>query len=117
MKHIKLFESETHFSSYWLLPTDDRFEDSLRKIGCPDDVYNQKFKNNNNIKKFKYIFIGYSCYTYVFDYIKNINNPDKWGWNHYNSTLSDPYYEENKYKFMGLVNISDFELEANKFNI
>ncbi len=35
MKNIKKFESFTYQGEYWLLPTDERFEKSLKEIGCP----------------------------------------------------------------------------------
>ena len=45
MKHIKTFESSNSQyvkndkeRKYWVLPTGDKFHDSLKKIGCDDET-------------------------------------------------------------------------------
>ena len=108
MKHLKYFEGKTQ-CSYWLLPTDERFEDSLKKINCPEYIMKLRFLHNHELRDgFKYAFIG--CET-------NSSHYSDWGWNTYKGELSDEYYEECKYKFKGLVNIEEHELVADKYNL
>ena len=108
MKYIKTYEHEEE-GKYWLLPTDDRFYKSLKKIKC-DDNYIQILLSLK-IKE-PFIFIG--C---------NINIPvnksnNGWGWNKYEGKKYDKWYKGYGYKFMGTVNM-DYESEiiANKYNI
>jgi len=111
MKHIKQYENIKNIIYdpkdtrrwYWLLPTDDRFEKSLRDIGCTSTW----FLDSERIKKNKYIFVSYI-------------NAD-WGWNVYKGKLTDDFYESMGCKFKGTVNIlgHDPELEdpINKYNL
>ena len=105
MKYIKTFEYDINTNSmYWLVPTDDRFENSLKQIECPDEKI-ELFLTNNEIKKYDYIFIDYSY--------------DNWGWNDYHGKMLDEYYENRNYKFMGTINIdyNDIDFAVNKFNL
>jgi len=104
MKHIKSFESNS-LKSYWLLPTDDRFEASLKKIKCPQNVMDRKFLFNSDLRnKHKYVFIA--------SYDKEI-----WNWNPYKGKNTDEYYEESNYKFKGAINIPEYEFSADKYNL
>lgn len=116
MKYIRLFE-EKEFESktktpryYWLLPTDYKFEDSLRKIGCPEYKI-RLFLDNNYIPKDYFVFIGLAKYTDI----------DSWGWNNYEGSLNSRYYDETDYDYKGIINIEDWEFEVktmtNKYNI
>jgi len=108
MKYIKKFENiwdEDKF--YWLVPTDNRFEDSLKKIGVGPD-WCSKFLNNNKLLKNKYIFIGRTT---------NIKNDYYWCWMPYEGKIICNFYEEDKYMFMGDINIKDEELDAEKYNL
>jgi hypothetical protein len=103
MKHIKTFEN-TRYWSYWLLPTDDRFEKSLKSIDCPQDVRERRFLYNHDLRDYnKYVFVGR-------DHIG-------WGWNPYKGEKLDNYYQRCKYKFKGMINIEDYELESEKYNL
>ena len=105
MKYIKTFENELYNKpTYWLLTSDDRFEKSLKQIKCPNNNI-KIFLNNNRIKNIKYVFICYSPYN------------KQWEWNSYKGKLLDDYLEENNYKFGGSININEFELDADKFNL
>jgi hypothetical protein len=110
MKYIKTYESRNE-KLYWLVPTDDRFEDSLKKIKCPKDVIygmlNGIISDNN-----KYIFIRYNGKE-----ISMILAANKWGFNPYKGELYDPFYEKEGYRFVGMVNIDEYELDANKYNL
>ena len=111
MKYIKKFENKRNSKrKYWLLPTDDRFVKSLKQINCTDRKI-RGFLDSSSLKECKYIFVGYDNSN------NNFNVDDKWGWNEHKNKLTDNYYEDNNYKFMGIVNIDDSELAANKFNI
>jgi len=88
-----------------LIPTDDRYEDSMRKIGA-DVEYSEYIKP---FLKNKYAFIIYDT-----KYNKERN---RWCWNSYNDKLTDDYSENNGYEFKGLVNIPEYELEAEKYNL
>jgi hypothetical protein len=110
MKHIKTFEN-TRYGSYWLLPTDDRFEKSLKSINCPKDVMESRFLYNHDLRYYnKYVFIGRDNISWGW-------NPYKWGWKPYKGEKSDDYYQRFKYKFKGMINIEDYELESEKYNL
>ena len=42
---------------YWLVPTDERFVPSLKKLGCTSSFIKYQ-SNNDNIKLHKYVYIG-----------------------------------------------------------
>ena len=95
---------------YWLLPTDKRFKKSLKELNCS----NEKIKgmsHSKEIKKHNYIFVGYTPNR------SDSNDDNNWGWNSYKGKPKDRHYEENDYKFMGMINIDESEFAANKFNI
>jgi len=49
MKYLKKFEIKKDTKCYWLLPTDDRFESALQKIGC-DIYYRSIFLQNDRLR-------------------------------------------------------------------
>jgi hypothetical protein len=118
MKYIKLYENRNE-KLYWLIPTDDRFEDSLKKIKCAKSysegllksVHQYTRKSDDPNFDNKYMFIGYNGKSRV------KHSSSKWGWNPYYGKLYDSYYEEEGYKFAGMVNIEEYELTANKYNL
>jgi len=116
MRYIKYFESTEKEKTYWLVPTDDRFEKSLLQINC-----NKKFIFDmlNNIKNMddKYLFIGYNYDENFGSNNSNYNRPGVWNWNPYKGKKYDDLYNEQGYKFCGLVNIREGELDANKYNL
>jgi len=112
MKYLKKFEGKTYEESlYWLIPTDNRFIESLKKIKCSPkymDIFNG---NYCKARSYKYVFIGYSI----------VDTVEPWGWNSYYEEMSDNYFKKNGYIFMGNVNIDDGEIELseviNKYNL
>ena len=116
MKYIKKFERRKvpenliKVKKYWLLPTDDRFEDSLRQIGYTEGLEENGFLNPKFIsEEHDYVFI-------VFEK-ENEEWADDWGWNPYRGNQLDDWSEKHGYKFCGNVNINDYELDANKYNL
>lgn len=107
MIHIKHYEAiNVPNHSYWILPTDNRYLNSLSDIGCidnslrnidenDDDNYNEYLKNN------KFIVISYDK---IFD----------WSWMPYDR---EDYYKKRNYSYKGLVNIHPSELLADKYNL
>lgn len=109
MKHIKKFENKrSNRDYYWLLPTDDRFEDSLKQINCPTPrIY--EFLRNNNIEN-KYIFIANAP--------NGISTSSPyWAWNNYIDVEYDITFDGMGFKYMGKINILDSEFVAMKYNI
>jgi len=114
MKYIKQFESNLYNQKiYWLVPTDKRLKKSLTQINCPKDIIDNyinnvlpKLENNNYLGS--YIFI-----TYRPEYEPLI----RWGWDYYHNTLPDEWLSKNNFVFGGTINIEQFELDANKFNL
>lgn len=102
MKFIKEFETSKGIDLigdedkryYWLIPTDNRLNSALDKIGCTNP---QLYKINYESK---YVYIG-------------SNNGD-WGWTDYDE---EQYLIGAGYKYVGAVNIPRYELAANKYNL
>lgn len=110
MIYIKTYETVSKVGKklYWLVPTDHRLESSLKELGCF-----KYFKINMEIRrKYKYIFI-----SYIGTKLEIENAASRWGWNPYQGEITDDYYESYNYKFAGVVNISDYELESEKYNL
>ena len=105
MKYLKYNEYHSNRKFYWLLPTDNRFRKSLKAIGCPE-VNILYFIKNEQIKKDYYVFI-----------LLDNTNAKVWGWNQYKGEPRDDYSEKHNYNFKGLVNIEEYELAANKYNL
>ena len=83
------------------MPTDDRFEKSLREINCREDDIIVYLRNKDFYhEKHDFIFVS-SCL----------------GWMPYEGKPRCKYYENNGYKFMGNINIEDYELVAKKYNL
>lgn len=122
MKYIRLYEetilepknhkfgNKLYYKIYWLLPTDDRFKDSLNKINCNKE-YIRDLLTSPVYRENLFIFIGYDGSTSA------INDRVRWGWCAYEGTLKNEFYEEERYKFGGAINIEDYELKANKYNL
>lgn len=100
MRYIKTYEST--IKKYWLIPTDDRFEKSMKEIGC--DIGQLKSKSltgRDLIKEHEYIFVYY-------------NSDNDWSWTNYYGELKDEIGEKNNYDFQGTVNIVGNDPEAEK---
>ena len=111
MKYLKKYEyynsdESDDKGSYWLLPTDERFKKSLKQINCAKEFIHAMLTNDTVSR---YVFIGFNN--------NNINDRYNWGWNPYFGTMNDKHYDKIGYKFMGTINIPNYELEANKYNI
>jgi len=107
MKHLRTFElnTEDNYRYYWLIPTDERFESALTKIGC-DKKHIDYFLNIEKLKEQQYVFISNT----------SISNRD-WGWCKYKGEMFNQYYEDKGLLFKGPVDITDYELDANKYNL
>lgn len=112
---FKIFEKMTFkCKKYWLIPTDDRFDDSLEKIGCKDDEYIPR----EYVRNIHYIFILEEIgYLYDKNNKKWFVDYNYWSWNPYIGNLKDDYSEKNGYEFQGIVNIEPYELDALKYNL
>jgi hypothetical protein len=109
MKYIKLFENDLNppvLPTYWLVPTDDRFSDSLKKIGI-SDKFTEFLKYKEILEPYIYI-----SYTPGYGLVK-----DGWGMNPYKNGHGNSLYIEYKYIFGGNLNIPYYELKAMKYNI
>ena len=112
MKYIKTFEiissnpnmDQYVGNRYWLIPTDNRLEDSLNKIGCG---VIESFLNHPHIFQYDYIFIN--NYTWF--------GKNQWSWNKYDGIEKDLTFEESGSMYSGTVNIREGELEGNKYNL
>jgi len=112
MKYIKLFETNLYDKRfYWLIPTDDRFEKSLREIGCSDGTIEQ-FENTLNLFEKPYFFIGYSP-NGLFGH----SDIEQWDWDEFQNNMTDADFEKHGYTFKGAINIEQIELDTLKFNI
>jgi hypothetical protein len=120
MKYLRLFElfepekhkfnNKEYYKIYWLLPTDKRFKDALKKINC-NEYFMNELLTKTIYRESAYIFIGYTGTTPV------TNIVTRWGWNEYKSELTDYYYEKYGYKFGGAINIPDWEFNIKKYNL
>ena len=87
MKYLKTFEDKNVIKKYWLLPTDERFEQSLKDIKCPKSNIKRllsSFSYYHLDDDEKYVYISYDN-TEVFTdnywgcdpfYIDEFNNGD-----------------------------------------
>lgn len=91
---------------YYLIPTDDRLEDSLEKTGC-SDYYRKQFMRNQNVKPYKYIFIN------KYEYYNKI----QWNWSRFKDIEQDIAMEQIGSIYGGKINIEDSEIQAHKYNI
>jgi len=104
MKYIKKFESNEE-NGYWIVPTDDRFEKSLIDLDVPSLDY---YIYNERIPKNDYIYV-------VHNDNKNMN---KWGWDLYDGgNVIDDFLESKGLEFKGTINIADYELDAQRYNL
>lgn len=110
MKYIKKYEDIKYFGEYWLLPTDERFEDSLKKINCPIIFINRCLRNSD-LRSYSYAFIGFWYHQMLY------NTEDAYGWVKYNGNIPCSFYVDAGFKFGGLINIEKYELESKKYNL
>lgn len=94
MKYLKKIENFTQ-GYYWIVPTDKRMKSALLKIKYP--LYLIDIRLNRKYDK-KYIYIT--------------KRNDGFGWETDLQWLID-----NDYQFMGNVNIEDYEIDAEKYNL
>ena len=109
MKYIKLYESkkikDKEKSYYWILPSDERFFPSLEKIKCPKKAQKEFRQDMQYIDMQKFVIVYYSA-------IEDINP-----WRLASYSLLDLFEESEDYIFGGYINIEDYEIEANKYNL
>ena len=96
MKYIKKFEN-VNDKCYWLLPTDNRFENALKEIDCYKDIIRIYLDSDDEVRKNNYIFVR-----------KDTRNAahQEWGWNLFDGLLIDTYYDSKGYTFNGTVMLS-----------
>lgn len=109
MKHLKTYENNENVKKYWILPTDDRFEQALITIQCPPNMI-RNFMNNDFIfaDKYKYTFICFDPSN------TNIKQNNGWGWDHYTGKKRDEYFDENGFIFNGMINIANDDPKLDK---
>ena len=117
MKYLKTYEANKRIiKKYWLIPTDYRLEQSLKDIKCP----------KTDIKKLLSTIQYYQLYDDRFTFICYDNTEqfidNYWGWDPFDIDEFDdgsPDLKKAGYKFMGMVNAEDLELEiaAKKYNL
>ena len=101
----------TEFSKYygekkfWLVPTDERFVPSLKKLKCSKSFINYQ-SNNENIQLTKYVYVG----------VGNRVTGDDWSWSDYSEGGKKAFIDLN-YKYMGTINIEDYEFKIDKYNL
>jgi hypothetical protein len=105
MKISGIYKSDK--SCYWLIPTDNRLQDSMSKIGV-------NYKYRDLITPYlkaagKFVYIIYD--PIYGDEMMN------WGWNRFEGKLIDEYSENKGYEFKGVVNTSELELDSEKYNL
>jgi len=121
MKHIKAFEKNHSAYSYkkqlyWLLPTDDRFADSLKQIDCRKPRKFEYFDGHNDDK---YVFICFKNYSMTMPSKTDTNDErgTQWSWMPYEGKEYCEYLESKGYKYAGKVNIPDYELTVINYNL
>lgn len=92
-------------NKYWLVATDERFVPSLKKIGC-DKAFIDYQRDNENIFQNKYVYVGIG---------NRVSNYD-WSWAGY-SEEGKKAFEDLKYKYIGTVNIEEYEFKMDKYNL
>jgi len=110
MTYIKTYEyfKKNGKKLYWLIPTDDRLESAMKKIGCSKNyILNSEFIK----KRYKYIFIAYDGES------RTKLAANRWDWQPYESEFFNTYLNNNNYKFIEMVNIPDYEIASQKYNI
>lgn len=105
MKHIKHFEYKLyHQDVYWLVPTDERGIPALNSIGCDKYEY-LKYTLRIGDDLPKYVYISYN------------HKDEDWGWMPYDDPETLEWFNGNNYRFMGTINIPDYELTTYKYNL
>lgn len=90
---------------YWLVPTDNRFVTSLNKLGC-DKSFIEYQRKNDNIKLHKYVYVGTG---------NRVSN-NEWSWAGYSEEGKNAF-ENLNYTYMGTINMEDYELNIDKYNL
>ena len=104
MKYIKTYE-KYYSGEFWILPTDtERAEDAVKKI-CDDKFYCEFLLN---------ILQNYNSNNEKFIYINKSN--DLYGFNGYDYGSLE-YYKKHNYKYMGAIDIEQWELDTYKYNL
>jgi hypothetical protein len=104
---FKIFETTESISRFWVLPTDERFIPSLQEIKCPKNVQREL---KRDLKNFEY---GPSV-KFAIIFFASHEDIDPWrlaSIDHIN------LFQGSEYKFGGYVNIEDYELDAEKYNL
>lgn len=122
MKYIKAYEGEYDGSQgtryCWLIPTDERWIDSIDKISKLDiDIrYVNDLEFLKGVSEEKRIRKDYD-FVYI---IYSSNQYPHWDWVKYDDNALT-FFKKAKIKFMGNINISDDEIELKtdikKYNI
>lgn len=105
MKYIKAFTGIIR--KYWLIPTDNvRYKEALKMIGCT----NKKWQKVDLTGKGKYVY-----FLYEKDFSDSDDDKAVYGWMEYPKGLE--YLKSHKFKDMGVINIPDYEFDANNYNL
>ena len=94
-------------SCYWLIPTDDRYDDAVEKIKC-EKFFSEYIKPYLKTSG-KYVFMIYD--------VNYESERSRWGWNRYSGEIHDKYCDDRGIEFKGAINISEYELAASKYNL
>lgn len=102
MKHLKCYEQENKHRYYKINVQHPYLKELLKKIGM----------NDGNIKKWSARFERWTDdYVYLFD------ENGRWGWCKI-VDLDDALYDNSKnYVYMGIADIAEYEINANKYKI
>jgi hypothetical protein len=109
MKHLKTFENINDDNCYWALPTDDRFEESLKMIGCEPYYIEIMLNSYDDVRRHKYVFIRK----------QTSNKRYPCGWDAVEDNINSSFFDKMNYEFKGVVNAPELELllTANKYNL
>ena len=99
MRYLKTFEN-INPRYYWRVPTGNKLEIALNKIGVT-----QSFIDKLTQKKFpnKYIYVGQYKTSFMSSYV--------WGWDNID------VFKETNAIYNGEVEVEDWEIKQNKYNL
>lgn len=122
MKYIKTYEGEYDGSQgtryCWLVPTDDRWSDSIDEIANLDlDIsYFDDLKLLKEMPRYKKIRSEYD-FLYI---LYSSNHYPHWDWVKYDDNALT-FFSKAKIKFMGNINVEDWEVkektDIKKYNL
>jgi hypothetical protein len=106
---FKIFENSHTYSVdlFWVLPIDDRFIPSLQEIKCPKNIQRElkrDLKNSEYGPSVKFAIIFFASHEDM--------NPWRLA-----SIDHIKLFQGSEYKFAGYVNIEDYELDVEKYNL